>query len=68
MLFGYLVGNFLGRLLISFALVWLVWFLSSRFNAKAALMRCKKWYSVLAITVLTLLGVLSAVAKAGAGQ
>lgn len=61
----YLVGNLLGRMLTSYALVLCVLWLVSRFDLKRALRRSVAWYSWVAIVVLTLLGVAARVAGQG---
>jgi hypothetical protein len=61
----YLLGNLLGRALVSYALVWLVCWLCSRFNWRAALRRSSRWYSVLGVLVLTLGGLGAALVRHG---
>jgi hypothetical protein len=53
---SFILGNFLGRAVVSYALVWLVCWAISRFNWRLAFKRSVRWYSVLAVVVLALLG------------
>ncbi len=52
----YILGNLLGRALISYALVWLVCWLASRLNWRMAFTRSGRWVSLLAVIALSLLG------------
>ena len=61
----YILGNLLGRALISYALVWFVCWLASRLNWRMAFTRSGRWYSLLAVITLTLLGVGAAVVRKG---
>jgi len=61
----YILGNLLGRALASYALVWLVCWLLSRLNWRQAFARSRRWYSLLAVLVLTLAGVGTAVVGGG---
>lgn len=61
----FILGNLLGRALVSYALVWLVCWLASRLNWRIAFTRSGRWYSVLAVIVLTLLGMGAAVVRKG---
>nr|WP_315400789.1 hypothetical protein [uncultured Duganella sp.] len=65
MALSYLLGNFIGRLLISFLLVWIVCLLTSKLNWREAFVRSKRWYSIVAVVVLALLGMGSAIVTAG---
>ena len=65
MSFSFVLGNLLGRLLVSYALVWLVLFLASRFNWRLAFARSKRWYSLLAVVALGVLGMGAAVVRSG---
>lgn len=61
---AYFVGNILGRLIMSFTLVWLVMFLFfSHFKWKAAFGRSVKWYGLLSVTVLFSLGIVAGVTQ-----
>lgn len=62
---SFLLGNFLGRVLVSFLLVWLVCLCASRFNWRLAFVRSKRWYALLASVVLALLGTGAALVTAG---
>jgi hypothetical protein len=63
---SFVLGNFLGRAVVSFALVWLVCWAFSRFNWRLALKRSGRWYSVLAVVVVALLGMAVPVVRGGA--
>jgi len=65
MTISYLLGNVFGRVLISLLLVWLAWLCASRFDARKAWARTKRPYSLVAVAVLTLIGLGAAVAGAG---
>ena len=65
MSFSYLLGNLIGRLLMSFILVWIVWLLASRFDWRKAFARSKRWYSLVVVFALSVLGVASTVVSAG---
>lgn len=62
---SYVVGNLIGRALISFLLVWIVCLLASRFNARAAWQRSKRWYSLVMVTLMTLAGMGTTIITAG---
>ena len=65
MAFPYLLGNLVGRAIVSFVLVWVVCLLVSRLDWRLAFVRSRRWYSVLAVLALTLLGMGSAMVGAG---
>lgn len=65
MALSYLLGNFIGRLIISFVLVWIVWLLVSKLNWRQAFARSRRWYSLLAVVLLSLLGMGSAIVTGG---
>lgn len=65
--FSYLLGNLLGRAIVSYVLVWLVLFLLSRFNWRLALVRSRRWPAVLAVALLVLLGMTTRFAQAALG-
>ena len=62
----YLIGNILGRMLVSYVLVFLVVLLVNRFNINLTLRRSVAWYSWVAVIALTLLGIGVHVAQHGA--
>ncbi|WP_114970022.1 hypothetical protein [Rhodoferax ferrireducens] len=62
---SYILGNLLGRAAISYALVWLACWLLSRLNWRVAFKRSTRWYSLLAVVLLTLLGMGAAVSRRG---
>lgn len=61
----YLIGNILGRMLVSYVLVLVVVLLINRFNLKLALRRSVAWYSWVAVIALTLFGIGVHVAEHG---
>ncbi|MFC4623611.1 hypothetical protein ACFO3A_15550 [Comamonas nitrativorans] len=65
---SYLLGNFLGRVLVSYLLVWGVLFLFSRLNWRMAFARSRRWPGILAVLVLALLGMGSAFSRSAAGS
>lgn len=62
---SYVLGNLIGRALMSLLIVWVVWLCASRFDRRLAWSRTKRWYSLLAVFAMTLLGLGSAVVSAG---
>ncbi|MEC5217620.1 hypothetical protein RCH09_002580 [Actimicrobium sp. GrIS 1.19] len=65
MTLSFILGNLLGRALVSYALVWLLLWLTSRLNWRVAFARSGRWYSVLAVVLMTLLGMGAAVVRGG---
>lgn len=61
----YLLGNFVGRLVVSYVIVWLVLLAFSRLNWRQALARSRRWPAVLAVITLAILGMVSRVAQVG---
>lgn len=61
----YILGNLLGRAIVSYVLVWVICFLFSRFQWKLAFKRSRRWYSILAVIMLTMLGIGGAISKNG---
>jgi len=61
----YILGNLLGRAIVSYVLVWVICFLFSRFQWKLAFKRSRRWYSILAVILLTILGVGGAISRNG---
>lgn len=62
---SFILGNLLGRALVSYVLVWLVCWLSCRFDWRVAFRRSLRWYSLLAVAVLALLGMVAVVSRGG---
>lgn len=62
---SYLIGNVIGRTLMSFIIVWIVCLLCSRFNWRLAFVRSRKWYGVVATLALTVGGLGAALVSAG---
>ena len=57
---AYLLGNLLGRFVLSYALVWLVMFLMlSRLNWRDAFRRSHHWSGLIATTTTFLVGLLA---------
>jgi hypothetical protein len=53
---SYLLGNLLGRAIVSYLLMLLVWTLLCRFDFKKAFKRSLRWTSWVAVVLLSLLG------------
>ncbi|MCY4747105.1 hypothetical protein NYO99_19180 [Pelomonas sp. UHG3] len=66
MSFSFVLGNLVGRALVSYLLVWLVCWCSCRFKAGEAFRRSVRWYSLLAVAALALLGLGAAVSGGAA--
>lgn len=62
---SFVLGNLLGRAVVSYLLIWLVWLCVTRFNWRQAFVRSKRWYSMITLVILTLAGMGSAVVRAG---
>ena len=56
MLTLYVLGNLLGRLLMTYLLVWLVCLILSRGGWRSAFVRSRRWQAVLAVVLLFGLG------------
>ena len=61
----YILGNLLGRAIISYLLVWIACWLFSRFNWRLAFKHSGRWYSILAVVLLTILGIGGAISRNG---
>jgi hypothetical protein len=62
---AFILGNLIGRAITSYMMVWVICFLSSRFNTKLAYQRSLRWYSWVGIVVLTVIGLGGAILKHG---
>jgi len=62
---SFVLGNLLGRLLVSYLLVWCGCLLASRFDWRMAFARSKRWYNLLLVCVLGLLGLGAAIVRSG---
>lgn len=62
---SYLLGNLAGRAVVSYLLVWFVCWLFGRFDWRLALRRSVRWYSFLAVLVLTVLGLAARLGVSG---
>lgn len=56
MVFLHVVGNLIGRLLVSYFIVWLVCLAGTRGDWRAALRRTRRWYAFMAVLFLFLAG------------
>ncbi len=65
---SFILGNLFGRAIASYVLVWAVCWLSSRLNWRLAFARSTRWYNLLAVAVLTLLGMGAAIVREGGLQ
>ena len=61
----YLIGNLLGRLAVSYLIVWVVLFAIGHFDARAAFARSRRWYGLLAVAAVFTLGVAGALSRGG---
>ena len=53
----YIIGHFLGRVLVSYAALWLIIFvIFTRLSWRDAFRKLHRWYGLLSVIVLTLLG------------
>jgi len=60
----YLIGNLLGRLAISYALVWLViWLVFSHREWRAAFRKTHRWYGLVTVVALFAVGIAASVAN-----
>ena len=57
---AYMIGNFVGRILVNYLVVWLVLFLFSRFNWRRAFRQVHSWYGLFSVILLLLLGLAGA--------
>ena len=62
---AFVLGNLLGRMLVSYLLVWIVLWLGGRLDWRLAFARSKRWYNLLWVVVLGLLGMGAAVVRSG---
>ena len=63
---GYIIGNIIGRLLMSYIIVWMVIFLFfSGLEWKLAFKKTVKLPALLAVTILFLLGIAGAITQGG---
>lgn len=62
---SFVLGNLLGRALLGYGIVWLVYWLACRFDWCAAWRRSLRWYNGLVVAVLTLLGMGGALVRQG---
>lgn len=61
---GYLIGNLLGRLLCSYAVVRFLLLLASRLDWRLALRRSARWHGALSVLVVFAAGLLAYVVRA----
>ena len=63
---AYLIGNLLGRLAVSYLIIWLVMFLVfSGFDCRQAFTRTHRWYGVLSVAAVFFLGLIGAAGLRG---
>lgn len=62
---SFVLGNLVGRALVSYLLVFLACLAATRLQPRPAFARSLRWYGLLATVVLTLLGMASAVVQGG---
>lgn len=63
---GYAIGALLGRLFASYLIVLLVLFVASKFKGKLAIQKSAKWYSLLAVGLVFIVGISVTTAQSGA--
>ena len=63
---SFIVGNLLGRALVSYAIIWAVCWVLSRFDWRAASRASLRWYSLLLVLLLTWLGAGGTLVQRGA--
>jgi predicted PurR-regulated permease PerM len=61
----YILGNFFGRAIISYVIVWLFYLLINKLKWRVAFKKSSRWYSWLAVFLLTLSGVAASFAHRG---
>lgn len=59
---AYLIGNLIGRLIVSALIVWLVMFLIKRFDFKSSIKSLKQPLPILSILIIFCLGILGGTA------
>lgn len=62
---SFVLGNLLGRALVSYLLVFLACLVTTRLQVGPALSRSRRWYALAATLLLTVLGFVSAVVNGG---
>lgn len=65
MALSFVIGNLIGRALVSYLLVWIVCLATSKFNWRVAFARSKRWYAVVAVVAMTLAGMGAAISNGG---
>lgn len=64
---AYLLGNLLGRLAISYTLIWfMMWLMLARLDWRDAFHRTNHWTGLIAITTTFLIGLIAAQASGAA--
>ena len=61
----YILGNFIGRAIISYAIIWLFYLPINKFKWRLAFKQSMRWYSWLLVLLLTLLGIGASFANKG---
>jgi uncharacterized membrane protein len=61
----YILGNLVGRIVISYLLVWLFNLFINKFKWRIAFKQSARWYSWLAVILMTLLGLGASFARQG---
>jgi hypothetical protein len=61
----YLLGNLLGRLVAAYLIVWVVSLFVARFDWRAAFRHSRKWYAILAVVLLFVVGIATLEPQAG---
>lgn len=64
---AYLLGNLVGRFVLSYAVIWLVmWLMLARLNWRDAFRRTNHWSGLIATTTIFLIGLIAAQSSGGA--
>ena len=63
---AHILGNLLGRFVVSYALIWLVMLILARFNWRDAFRRTHHWSGLVATTTIFLIGLIAAQADGAA--
>jgi hypothetical protein len=60
---AYIIGNLLGRLVASYLIVWLVMFAVSNFDWRIGLRKTHRWYGIVSVVVVFVLGAAGGASK-----
>jgi hypothetical protein len=63
----YVFGNLFGRLVVSYLLVWVVLLLIAKFDWRKAFRNSRRWYAIVAVLILFLIGIAAFDERGGFG-